>query len=205
MNKACKTGCLGMVLRRATSLVFVVSVLCPVSAYAHVGAGTTSGIMDGLTHPIAGLDHLCAMLAVGLWASQCRGRVRWLAPLTFVVVMAIGGMFGMAGVAIPLAERGVAASVLVLGVLVTAAVRLPIVASVLLIGLFALFHGHTHGVEMPATASGVLYGLGFVLATAMLHVGGFALGRLVERHGRKRLVQYAGGVVSVFGMYLCLT
>src|SRR2546423_3731360 len=115
-------------LRRLLPVMLMV--LCPALAHAHVGPGQTQGLASGLTHPITGLDHVCAMIAVGLWAAQRGGRALWLAPLTFISVMAIGGILGMAGFALPFVERGIVVSVLVLGVLIAAAVRLPLVMSV---------------------------------------------------------------------------
>src|SRR5215467_3063695 len=108
----------------------------PSFAQAHVGIGGTSGFLNGLAHPATGLDHICAMLAVGLWAAQRGGRAIWLVPLAFVSVMTIGGVLGMLAINIPFVEQGIVASVLVLGVLIAAAVRLPLVVSVLIVGLF---------------------------------------------------------------------
>src|SRR5438552_13637461 len=119
----------------------------PSWAYAHVGPGGSSGFLRGFSHPLTGLDHIVAMVAVGLWAAQRGGRSIWLVPVTFVIVMALGGVLGAAGIALPWVERGIIASVLVLGVLIAAAVRLPLAAATLLVGLFALFHGHAHGAE----------------------------------------------------------
>jgi urease accessory protein len=204
MSRLTKTPMRQSVSRRWLLLLFVTFGLSPDSASAHVGFGGTSGLVDGLAHPFTGLDHFCVMLAVGLWASQCRGRMRWLASVTFVIFMGVGGLLGGAGVVIPLVEPGIAASVLVLGMIVAAAIRLPLVASVLVVGLFALFHGHSHGAEMPVTASGVLYGFGFLLATGMIQAGGFLLGRTIEQQSRGWLIQCAGGAMSAAGIYLCL-
>ena len=117
--------------------------------------------------------------------------------------MAAGGALGMAAVSIPFVEPGIVASVLVLGVLIAAAVRLPLPASALLVGMFALFHGYAHGAEMPGSASGLAYGLGFVAATASLHLSGIGLGLLAQRFGSARLVRYAGGAIAACGVYLC--
>ncbi len=155
------------------SLVF----LLPSLAQAHPGIpGHTHGFDNGLFHPLTGLDHICAMIAVGLWAAQRGGRALWLVPLTFVSVMAFGGALGMSGIALPFVETGIVASVLILGVLIAAAVRLPLMASAAMVGLFALFHGFAHGAEMPDTASGLVYGIGFIAATAILHLCGIGLG-----------------------------
>jgi urease accessory protein len=173
--------------------------MAPSLAQAHIGIGDASGLFSGLAHPVLGWDHVCAMLAVGLWASQRGGRAIWLVPLVFLTVMAVGGMLGMTAVSIPHVETGLVASVLILGMMLAAAVRLPVVASVLIVGLFALLHGHAHGMEMPATASGVSYGLGFMATTAALQSCGIAIGLLARRHGVPQLVRYAGGAIAACG------
>lgn len=155
-------------------LALVLLTICGTAA-AHPGHGTS--YMAGLAHPWLGADHLLAMLAVGLWAAQLGGRARWLVPLSFVSVMAAAGALGMAGVSLPMVESGIAASVLVLGLLIAVAARLPVGAGASLVALFAIFHGYAHGAEMPADGSAWGYGLGFVLSTAALHGIGLALGR----------------------------
>jgi urease accessory protein len=183
----------------------ILVVLLPSLAQAHPGMpGHTHGLGNGLAHPFTGLDHICAMIAVGLWASQRGGRAVWLVPLTFVSVMALGGLLGVTGVPVPFVETGILISVLVLGVLIAAAVRLPLAASMTIVGLFALFHGLAHGAEMPATASGFAYGIGFVIATACLHLCGIGLGLSAQRFGSARLVRYAGSAIAACGVYLFL-
>lgn len=189
-------------LHLATLALFA---LClPSLAHAHVGVGEASGWMHGLAHPFSGLDHLCAMLAVGLWAAQLGGRAVWRVPLTFVSVMALGGLLGMAAVPVPFVETGIVMSLLVLGVLIAAAVRLPLLASTVIVGVFAIFHGHAHGAEMPQSTSGLGYALGFMLATASLHGMGIALALLVNSMGRAQLVRYAGALVAFCGGYIWL-
>jgi urease accessory protein len=184
-------------------LFLLVLLALPSIAHAHVGVGEPSGFYNGAIHPITGLDHICAMVAVGLWAAQRGGKAIWLVPLTFVSVMAIGGWLGTMGRSVPFVEQGIVASVLILGVLIAAAVRLPLVVSVLIVGLFALFHGHAHGAEMPATASGLLYGLGFIFSTVFLHLCGIGLGLSAQRFGTPQLVRYAGVAIMACGVYLC--
>ena len=135
----------------------------------------------GFAHPFYGLDHVLAMVAVGLWASQLGGRALWLLPLTFPVVMAAGAALGLSGVALPWVETGIAASVMVLGAAVALTLRPSLAVSVPLIGLFALLHGFAHGVELPAQASALAYGAGFVAATLMLHLAGLAIGLAANR------------------------
>jgi urease accessory protein len=144
-------------------------------AQAHPGHNF-SGFDAGLAHPLHGIDHILAMVAVGLWAVQLGGRALWLVPAAFVSVMTLGGALGMAGISLPGVEVGIAASVLILGLLTMLAVRLPLGASMAIAGLFALCHGFAHGAEMPVSSAGLDYALGFILATAFLHAAGLAMG-----------------------------
>lgn len=178
--------------------------LIPSLAHAHPGGRHAQGMLHGLIHPLNGLDHLCVMLAVGIWAAQRGGRALWLVPLMFVSMTALGGALGMMGVGVPLAGQGIVASILVLGVLIASAARLPLAASAAVIGLFAVFHGYAHGVHTPAAASGLAYGVGFVLATALLHALGISTTLLVKSQGRMSLLRYAGGAIAMWGVYLCL-
>jgi urease accessory protein len=179
----------------------VAAFLLPAPAFAHVGAGHTSGIGHGILHPILGIDHLTAMVAVGVWAAQLGNRAVWSVPLTFVSVMSLGGLLGALGMQLPMVEPMILSSLLVLGILIAFAVRLPLVATSFIVGLFALFHGHAHGSEMPETISGLAYGLGFVLATASLHLLGIGFG-LVAQRLRPNALRYAGGLVVAVGLYL---
>lgn len=163
---------------RTTSVLISTGVLLTAwsgTSFAHVGVGPTSGFGAGLMHPLGGLDHILAMLAVGIWAAQQGGRALWAVPLASIGMMALGGALGMAGVSLPFAEQSILLSLMVLGVLVAAWVRLPLLAGALTVGAFALFHGHSHGAEMPLSVSGVEYGAGLVAATAFLHACGIAL------------------------------
>jgi urease accessory protein len=168
----------------------------PLIASAHPGhaGGHDFGwdFSGGFAHPFSGWDHLLAMIAVGLWAAQLGGRARWLVPAAFVGVMTLGAVLGHGGHAFAGLEQGIAASVLVLGLLVASAARLPLAGGMGLVGLFALFHGMAHGAEMPATAAGLEYGIGFVLATALLHAAGVGLGMLGAR--RSTLISRIAGV-----------
>jgi urease accessory protein len=186
-------------LRRS---VLFLPLLLPSLAQAHPNHGTAVGIASGLAHPLSGLDHLCAMIAVGLWAAQRGGRALWAVPLAFISMMTIGAMLGMGGVAVPFVEQGIAASVLILGILLAAALRLPLAASVAIVSLFAVFHGYAHGAEMPATASGFTYGVGFVAATAGLHLLGIGLGLTAKKLATEKMFRYAGGVIAACGLYL---
>lgn len=163
--------------------------------------GHPHGFAGGLAHPLMGLDHVCAMIAVGLWAAQRGGRALWAIPLAFVLVMALGGMLGLMGGALPLIETAIATSVLILGILIAAVVRWPLWASVLIVGVFALFHGYAHGAEMPATASGLAYESGFILATAGLHLCGIGLGLTAKRWASIQLIRCAGAAIATCGVY----
>ena len=179
--------------------------LMPGIALAHTGVGDTSGFSHGFVHPLTGIDHLLAMMMVGVFAWQLGGRALWLVPLTFVLVMAIGGAFGVAGVSIPFVETGIALSVIVLGAAVAFRLSMPVAIAVALVGLFAVFHGHAHGEEMPENAAGLAYGLGFMLATVALHLAGIGLGFLIGRIADERgpaVVRITGGVVAVAGLAL---
>lgn len=178
--------------------------LLPLLAHAHVGVGDTVGFARGVGHPLGGVDHILAMVAVGLWAAQCGGRALWIIPTTFVLLMGLGGFVGTMGFAVPFVEQGIVLSVLVLGVLIAAVVRLPLSAGALIVGLFGVFHGHAHGTEMPANAMGLAYGAGFVLATAILHALGISAALLTRKFGQSSLVRVTGGAIAMSGVYLWL-
>ncbi len=173
--------------------------LAPTLAQAHTGVGDTNGFAHGFEHPLFGLDHFLAMVAIGLWAAQIGGRALWAVPLTFVSVMAAGGALGIAGVPVPFVEQGIATSVLLLGLLIAFAVRMPLGFSVPLVALFAVCHGHAHGAEMPVNASGFEYAIGFMLATAALHGVGIGLGVLVQRHAVAPVLRWAGAAIAIAG------
>ncbi|HEY5743434.1 MAG TPA: HupE/UreJ family protein [Terrimicrobiaceae bacterium] len=186
-------------------LIFLAAALLPSLAHAHVGAGETKGFFYGMEHPLGGLDHICAMVAVGLWAAQTGGRSIWIVPLTFVVAMALGGAAGMLGMAGSFVETGIVVSVLTLGVFIAASVRLPLALSIIIVGLFAIFHGQAHGAEMPETVSGLTYGAGFILATAFLHACGIGLGVAIQRFSTPAIVRFADVAIVLCGGYLLLS
>jgi urease accessory protein len=180
------------------------SCLLPVSAFAHIGVGPAAGFAAGFAHPFSGADHLLAALAVGLWAAQLGGRALWVVPAAFVTLMLGGAVLGMYGVSVPFVEAGILASVLVLGVMVAMGLRLPLAAGALLVGTFALFHGHAHGSEMLLNAGGAACCAGLAVATAMLHGAGMAAGVAVGRLDMHRLARLAGGAIAVGGLYLAV-
>jgi urease accessory protein len=175
-------------------LVLSLLVFLPNPASAHILPGTSHGFQDGFLHPLTGWDHLLAMFAVGLWAAQHRGRALWLIPLSFVSVMALGGILGLAGAWMPGAEAGIAISVLVLGGLVASMTRFTPSLSMAVVGFFALFHGYAHGHEMPAAAGALPFSVGFVMATALLHGAGIAAGLGLQKE--PRVLRWAGAAIA---------
>lgn len=193
---------------RLRSLALTVSALVfAATAHAHPGhdgdhgGGLVWDFTGGFGHPIGGLDHLLAMVAVGLWAAQLGGRARWAVPAAFLGALAAGAALGAGGLAFGGVEQGIAASVLVLGLLVVTAARLPLAAGMAVAAVFAVFHGVAHGAEMPADASGAAYGLGFLAATALLHTAGLGLGVLATR-APKWVRQAAGAGLMVAGGWM---
>jgi urease accessory protein len=183
------------------SLLTAALTLIPAAAFAHTGAGEVHGFVWGFAHPLGGLDHILAMVTVGIFASQLGGRGLWLVPATFVLVMAAGAVLGMARLPLPLVEFGIAASVIVLGSIVAFARGAPIAVAVGIVGLFAIFHGHAHGTEMALNAAGGAYAAGFLLATALLHLAGIALGCAIGRIADGRAAYRLGGsLVALAGL-----
>jgi urease accessory protein len=174
--------------------------LIPAAAFAHTGAGEVHGFVWGFAHPLGGLDHILAMVTVGIFAWQLGGRALWLVPATFVLVMAAGAALGMARLPLPFVEFGIAASVIVLGSIVAFARGAPIAVAVGIVGLFAIFHGHAHGTEMALNAAAGAYAAGFLLATALLHLAGIALGCAIGRLDGRAAYQLGGALVALAGL-----
>lgn len=189
-----------------TAALALAALAVPGIAEAHTGvhALVAGGLPAGFAHPFSGLDHLLAMVAVGLWAASLGGAARWLVPASFVAVMALGAVAGTQGLALPAVETGIAASVMALGVLVALSVRIPAAAAVAVVAVFAVFHGHAHGSEMPQMAMPLAYGLGFGLATALLHGFGLAAGVALPRLGTPLVARAAGGAIALAGVALAL-
>lgn len=179
--------------------------LIPQSAMAHTVLGSTSGFIHGLSHPFTGLDHMLAMIAVGLWAAQMGGRALWLVPTTFIAAMLLGGAIGFGGTSLPYVEVGIVASLLVLGAFVTGAVRLSTVVSTTLVGVFAVFHGYAHGAEMSHDLSVITYSAGFIAATASLHLLGMLSAMMIQNRGLEKVVRLAGAAIAVGGVYLAMS
>jgi len=181
----------------ATVIAFV-----PVAASAHVGVGDAHGFVHGFSHPLSGIDHVLAMVAVGLFAAHLGGRALWLVPLSFVSVMALAGIAGSAGTKLPFVEIGIGMSIVVLGLAVALQLSVPTLVAMGLVGFFAIFHGYAHGIEMPQGVSGLFYGAGFICATTLLHAMGVGLGLAIGKTGQvygRRIVQIGGGVMAIAG------
>lgn len=169
-------------------------------AQAHEGAGLAGGFMSGFAHPLLGWDHVVAMLAVGLWGAFLGAPALWLLPVVFPLVMAAGGALGVLGVPLPAVEIGIAVSAIALGGVVAGALRPPLWVAALLVALFAIFHGHAHGTELPQAANPLAYSLGFVVATGALHLAGIALGLLTRWPAGRIAVRGMGAGIALLGV-----
>lgn len=189
-----------VVSTRTLSLALAVPLaLIAAQAGAHTGAGIHSGFASGFWHPILGWDHGVAMVAVGLWAATLGGRAVFSLPVVFPLIMALGGALGVMAVPVPAVETAIALSGVVLGLLVAFAVRAPVWVAASIVGVFAVFHGHAHGTELPEAFSPYGYAAGFVGGTALLHLAGIALGLLVVSASGKAAVRAAGGGIALVG------
>lgn len=173
-------------------------------ALAHVETGSVKGLVSGFLHPITGLDHLVAMVAVGLWGAQLGAPAIWLLPITFPLVMALGGLLGLAKVGLPFTEQAVALSAVMLGALILLQVRPPLWIAALVVAYFAIFHGYAHGLELPQAADPLAYGAGFVVATGLLHLCGILIGTLIRWPAGERLVRACGAAIGGVGCYFLL-
>lgn len=189
-----------MTARLSQSLLWLGLLLWPVSAFAHTRGGEAAGFLSGAQHPVSGLDHVLAMIAVGLWGAQLGAPAVWILPVTFPMVMALGGMLGLMGVALPGVEIGIAVSGIVLGFAVFRAARPSLWLAAILVGFFAIFHGHAHGVELPPGGNGLLYSIGFVIVTGTLHATGIAIGLLHRWPAGRVALRAAGAGVGVAGV-----
>lgn len=187
------------------TLLIAAGLALPGLALAHPGHEHASGLLSGLVHPLFGLDHLLAMLAVGLWGAQLGGRARWALPVLFVGVMLLGGCLGLAGLALPGVEHGIVASVVVLGLALLWARQIPLAYSSLLVAAFALFHGHAHGTEMPGEASAGLYALGFAVATAALHLAGLRIGLWLKGRDGMLVSRVVGAGIGLVGLGMAVS
>lgn len=185
-------------LSRAALLVVPLLFLAA-QAGAHTGEGINTGFASGFWHPILGWDHVVAMVAVGLWGAFLGMPAIWILPVVFPLVMAVGGALGVLGVPLPAVETGIALSGVVLGLLIAFAVRAPLWVAAVIVGIFAIFHGHAHGTELPEAFSPYGYAVGFVVGTGLLHMVGIGFGFLTQSNAGRMAVRGAGGVIALVG------
>ena len=187
----------------ATSLIlfFLLVLLVAAPALAHIERGQAEGFFSGLSHPVSGLDHVLAMVAVGLWGAQLGAPAMWLLPVIFPMVMAMGGVLGLLGIPLPFVEIAIAFSALLLGIMVMSEARPPVAVAAIMVGFFAVFHGHAHGTELPVGQSGLLYSMGFVMATGCLHGVGIAIGLIHRWPAGKIALRIAGAGVALGGAF----
>ncbi|MGJ5181198.1 HupE/UreJ family protein [Bradyrhizobium oligotrophicum] len=193
-----------MTARKRLQAVLGLALLSAASAtpcLAHEQTGVGGGLASGLLHPLTGTDHLVAMVAVGIWGAQLGGAAIWVLPVVFPLVMALGAVAGILKIALPVPELVIALSALVLGLAVALRVRVPFAAAAAIVAIFAIFHGHAHGVELPTAANPMAYGCGFVVATGLLHACGITIGALARWPGGERLIQGVGAAIAALGSY----
>ena len=183
------------------AILLFVLLVCAQTAQAHVQKGEAVSFLTGLRHPISGLDHVVAMIAVGLWGAQLGAPAIWVLPVAFPMVMALGGMLGLLGVPLPGAEIGIAASAILLGAAVLMELRPPLVLAAALVAIFAIFHGYAHGSELPPGENGLLYSIGFVVATGCLHGVGITIGLIHRWSWGQKTVRVAGAVIALAGAF----
>ena len=186
---------------RTTLLLLASLGLFTTGASAHTADGVAGGFISGFLHPIAGWDHVIAMVAVGLWGAFLGRPAVWLLPVVFPMVMAFGGALGVVGVPLPGVEIGIALSAVVLGAMVALAARPALWVAALIVGVFAIFHGHAHGTELPQSASPIAYSLGFVIATGLLHAFGIGLSLLTRWPHGQQVVRAGGGAIAALGLW----
>ncbi len=180
-------------------LLILTSMFWAPAVHAHIEGGQAAGFVTGLEHPWSGLDHILAMIAVGLWGGQLGNPAIWVLPITFPMVMAFGAMMGLVGIGLPGIEIGIAFSAILLGAMVLGEIRPKILIATILVGVFAIFHGHAHGTELPAGQSGMLYSIGFVVATGVLHGLGILVGLTHRWPAGKLALRVAGAYIAGMG------
>jgi urease accessory protein len=191
-------------MNKSFKLIFIL-MFCPALAFAHVQQGDVGGFLSGASHPVLGYDHLLAMISVGVLSAQMGGKAIWSVPLTFVMVMVVGGLLGMVGVPLISVELGIAVSVIVLGIALAAEKKLPALLAMLCVGFFAVFHGHAHGTEMPSMVQPLLYVLGFITGTATIHLTGVVIGLAANLVPRGEvLLRVCGAGIACAGIHFLI-
>lgn len=185
-------------------IVFVLLFAATTSANAHQATGVAGGFVSGFVHPILGWDHVAAMVAVGLWGAVLGNPAIWVLPVVFPLVMAFGGALGVLGIPLPGVEIGIAVSALVLGCMVLFSLRPPLWVAAVIVGAFAIFHGHAHGTELPDAANPLVFSVGFVLATGLLHLCGILLSLLSHWRSGQALVRAGGAIIALAGAMFLL-
>ncbi len=188
-------------MRTVTFIVATVVLLAIPSPLAAHEGGTAAGLLSGLLHPISGLDHVLAMLAVGIWGAQLGPPAIWALPVTFPMVMALGGMLALIGAPVPGVEIGIGLSALLLGLMVALESHPPVRVAAALVGFFAIFHGFAHGAELPEGQSGILYSIGFVVCTGTLHACGIGIGLVHRWDMGKQALRIAGTAIAASGAW----
>jgi urease accessory protein len=187
--------------RRVSAALAALAAIAPLQALAHIQQGEAAGFLSGFAHPISGLDHVAAMVAVGLWGAQLGAPALWVLPVAFPLVMAVGGFLGFVGVQLPSTEFGIAASAILLGAAVALEWRPPLAVAAVFVSVFAICHGYAHGTELPAGESAVLYSMGFVIATGCLHACGIGIGTLHRWTVGARVLRSVGAVIAAGGAF----
>ena len=188
----------------ATFLLSLLLAAAATPALAHTGADLSGSFASGFIHPLFGLDHVVAMVAVGLWGAFLGAPAIWLLPVVFPLVMAAGGAAGVLGAPLPAVELGIAISALALGLAVAGAARPPLWLAAVVVGVFAVFHGHAHGTELPDAANPVSYAVGFVIATGLLHLAGIGLGLAARWPAGRVAIRTGGGVIALAGVWFLI-
>lgn len=178
--------------------------LAAAAAQAHSEGASAGGFVSGYLHPLSGLDHLLAMVAVGIWGATLGRPLVWALPVAFPLMMVVGGVLGIAGVPLPFVETGVGVSVVVLGLAIALAWRAPVPVAVAIVAVFAVFHGHAHGAELPASAVPAAYAAGFVVSTGLLHLAGVAIGLAHGQPWGPKLLRAGGVAIAAAGVWILL-
>lgn len=185
--------------RQLTGLILL---LGATAAQAHTEGGIVGGFLAGVLHPLSGIDHLLAMVAVGIWGATLGRPLVWALPVAFPMLMVVGGVLGMSGIDLPYTEVGIAISVIVLGVSIAAAWRAPVAVAVAIVAMFGIFHGYAHGKELPVSAAPAAYAAGFVIVTGLLHLLGIAIGLVKAIPRGTQILRASGGVIAAAGVWI---